>query len=141
MSKAVIEFCRRLETTLLGIEEQLGKAQKTLAEGAARSRERGCQEHHPSGRALSGFRAKAGEMAASLRAELPEKVEHMQDRLKDYGSEAQTAMRHARPSRRNRGQERRWRSRSAAQGRRTRPRRRRRCAPRHRARRRPADHG
>jgi hypothetical protein len=44
---------------------------------------------------LSSFRAKAGEMAASLRAELPETVERVQDKLKDFSLEAQTAMRHA----------------------------------------------
>lgn len=95
MSKAVIEFCHRLETTLLGIEEQLGKAQKTLAEGAHAAESEAAKNITQAVAQLSGFRAKAGEMAASLRAELPEKVEHMQDRLKDFGIEAQTAMRHA----------------------------------------------
>lgn len=95
MSKAVVEFCHRLETTLLGIEEQLGKAQKALASGAHAAESEAAKNITQAVAQLSGFRAKAGEMAASLRAELPEKVEQVQDRLKDFGIEAQTAMRHA----------------------------------------------
>lgn len=94
MSKAVIEFCNRLETTLLGIEEQLTKAQKTLADGAHAVESEAAANVAQAVAQLSGFRVKAGEMATSLRAELPEKVEHVQDRLKDFGTEAQTAMRH-----------------------------------------------
>lgn len=95
MSKAVLEFCHRLELTLLGIEEQLGKAQKSLATGAQAVESEAAKNVAQAVAQLSGFRAKAGEMAASLRAELPETVDHMQDRLKDFGIEAQTAMRHA----------------------------------------------
>jgi hypothetical protein len=95
MSKAVVEFCHRLETTLLAIEDQLGKAQKALAAGAQAVESEAADNVAQAVAQLSGFRAKAGEMAASLRAELPERVEHVQDRLKDFGIEAQTAMRHA----------------------------------------------
>jgi hypothetical protein len=84
-----------LELTLLSIEEQLGKAQKSLAAGASAVESEAAKNVAQAVAQLSGFRAKAGEMAQSLRAELPEKVEHMQDRLKDFGIEAQTAMRHA----------------------------------------------
>jgi hypothetical protein len=95
MSKAVVEFCHRLETTLLGIEEQLGKAQRALAESAHAAESEAAKSITQAAAQLSGFRAKAGEIAASVRAELPEQVEHVQDRLKDFGLEAQTAMRHA----------------------------------------------
>jgi hypothetical protein len=95
MSKAVVEFCHRLETTLLGIEEQLGKAQKVLAAGTHAAESEAAKNITQAVAQLNGFRVKAGEMAASLRAELPEKVEHVQERLKDFGIEAQTAMRHA----------------------------------------------
>ena len=95
MSRAVVEFCHRLETTLLGIEEQLGKAQEALSAGAHAVESEAAKNVAQAIAQLSGFRAKAGEMAESLRAELPEKVEHMQERLKDFGLEAQTAMRHA----------------------------------------------
>jgi hypothetical protein len=95
MSKAVIEFCHRLETTLLGVEEQLGKAQKALAAGA-HAVESGAADNVAQAVAqLSAFRVKAGELAASVRAELPEQVERVQDKLQDFGVEAQTAMRHA----------------------------------------------
>lgn len=95
MSKAVIEFCHRLESALLGIEEQLGKAQKSLAAGAENVESEAARYVVQAGAQLAAFRAKAGEMASSLRAELPEKVEHVQDKLQDFGIEAQTAMRHA----------------------------------------------
>ena len=95
MSRAVVEFCHRLETTLLGIEEQLGKAQESLSAGAHAVESEAAKNVAQAIAHLSGFRAKAGEMAASLRAELPETVDHVQERLKDFGLEAQTAMRHA----------------------------------------------
>jgi hypothetical protein len=95
MSKAVIEFCHRLEIALLGIEEQLDKAQKTLAAGA-QGIESDAEKHvKQAGAQLAAFRGKAAEMAAALRADLPEKVDRLQDRLQDFGLEAQTAMRHA----------------------------------------------
>lgn len=95
MSKAVIEFCRRLETTLLGIEEQLGKAQKALAERAETVEGEAGKYVQQARAQLTAFRTKAAEMATELRAELPETVEGVQDKLKDFGLEAQTAMRHA----------------------------------------------
>lgn len=95
MSKAVVEFCHRLEITLLSIEEQLVKAQKALATGAQSAEGEAEKYVKRAGAELAAFRAKAAEMAASVRAELPEKVELAQDKLQDFGVEAQTAMRHA----------------------------------------------
>lgn len=95
MSKAVIEFCDRLETTLLGIEDQLAKAQKALVAGAQSAESEAAKNVTQAVAQLSAFRVKAGEMAANLRADLPDHVERVQDKLQDFGVEAQTAMRHA----------------------------------------------
>lgn len=95
MSKAVIDFCRGLETTLLGIEEQLANAQKALAAGAGKVESEAEKHVKQAGAELAAFRAKAADMAAGLRAELPEQIERLQDKLQDFGAEAQVAMRHA----------------------------------------------
>lgn len=95
MSKAVIEFCHGLETALLGIEERLGKATRSIAAGAG-SVEAETKKHVEEASALlAAFRTKAAATAASLREEIPEHAEQMQARLAGFGAEAQTAMRHA----------------------------------------------
>jgi hypothetical protein len=95
MSRAIIDFCHGLETTLLGIEDELGKATRSIAARAG-SVEAETKKHVEEASALlAAFRAKAGATAASLREEIPEQAEHLQSRLAGFGAEAQTAMRHA----------------------------------------------
>jgi F0F1-type ATP synthase membrane subunit b/b' len=95
MSKAVIAFCHGLETTLLGIEERLGKATRSLAASAGNVEAETKKHVEEASALLAAFRAKAAATATSLREEIPEQAEHLQSRLAGFGAEAQTAMRHA----------------------------------------------
>lgn len=95
MSQAVIEFCEGLKTTLLGIEDRLDKAKQSLTSGA--SNLSGEAKHHVEEAAeqLESFKAQAGIMAKTIRAELPEHAAGLKDKLAEFGQEAQVAMRHA----------------------------------------------
>ncbi len=95
MSRAVVEFCHGLETTLLAIEERLDKAAKSLAAGAHGVEAEAKQQVEEASAHLAAFRAKAGAMAQQLRQDIPEETEHLQERLSDFSADAQTAMRHA----------------------------------------------
>src|SRR5690349_12407619 len=95
MSQAIIDFCQGLQTTLLGIEDRLAKARDS-AERAGADLAKETQEHiDVASQQLADFRAKAGEIAASVRAELPKDAEDWKERLDQLGLEAQVTLRHA----------------------------------------------
>ncbi len=95
MSQAVIDFCEGLKTTLLGIEDRLGKAKVSLATGAAQVSGEAKKHIDEAAEQLESFKAHAGLMAQAIRADLPEQTAVMKEKLKDFGAEAQVAMRHA----------------------------------------------
>jgi len=95
MSQAVIDFCEGLKTTLLSIEDRLGKAQTVLATGAARASEEAKKHVDEAAAELAKFKTHAGLMAEAIRAELPERGEAVKSKLTEFGQEAQVAMRHA----------------------------------------------
>lgn len=95
MSQAVIDFCEGLKTTLLGIEDRLGKAQSSLASGAVQVSAEAKKHIEEASEQLEKFKVHAGLMAEAIRAELPEQTAEMKEKLKGFGLEAQVAMRHA----------------------------------------------
>lgn len=95
MSQAVIEFCDGLKTTLLAIEDRLGKAQSSLAVGAVQVGGEARKHIQEASEKLEQFKAHAGLMAQALREDLPERTAEMKGKLKEFGLEAQVAMRHA----------------------------------------------
>ncbi len=95
MSQAVIEFCEGLKTTLLALEDRIGKAQTSLASGAAQVSGEAKKQLDDAGEQLEKFKVHAGLMAQAIRADLPEQTVEIKEKLKEYGLEAQVAMRHA----------------------------------------------
>jgi hypothetical protein len=95
MSQAVIDFCEGLKTTLLTLEEQLGKAKRNLEAGAAHASGEAKKHVDEAVQQLETFKTHAGLMAQAIRADLPEQTGVMKEKLKDFGQEAQVAMRHA----------------------------------------------
>lgn len=95
MSQAVIDFCEGLKTTLLALEDRIGKAQTSLATGAAQVSGEAKKHLDDAAVQLDKFKAHAGLMAQALRADLPEQTGEMKEKLKAFGLEAQVAMRHA----------------------------------------------
>jgi molybdopterin converting factor small subunit len=95
MSKAVIDFCDRLEATLLSIEERLAGARRSLEEGREQMVGEARKHLDEAAEELNSFKAKAGEMAAELRADLPKQAATIREKLSEFGQEAQVAMRHA----------------------------------------------
>jgi hypothetical protein len=95
MSQAVVDFCQGLQTTLLAVEERLVKAKAALEAGGAGVRDEAEKQVEKASEHLSAFKIKAARMAAEIRAELPEKIDAVEAGLKDFGLEAQVAMRHA----------------------------------------------
>lgn len=95
MSQAVIDFCEGLKTTLLGIEDRLAKAKVSLATGAGQVSGEAKKHIDEAAEQLEAFKAHAGLMAQAIRADLPEQAAVMKDKLRDFGAEAQVAMRHA----------------------------------------------
>lgn len=95
MSQAVIDFCEGLKTTLLGVEDRLAKAKRAMDSGATNLS--GDAKKHLSDAVdqLEAFKAHAGLMAQAIRADLPEQTSAMQEKLKEFGQEAQVAMKHA----------------------------------------------
>lgn len=94
MSQAVIDFCEGLKTTLLALEEQLGKAKRNLEAGAAHASGEAKKHVDEAVQQLETFKTHAGLMAQAIRADLPEQTGVMKEKLKDFGQEAQVAMRH-----------------------------------------------
>lgn len=95
MSQVVIEFCEGLKTTLLGVEERLGKAKASLTTSATQVGGEAKKHIEEASEQLAAFKAHAGLMAQAIRAELPEQTAEMREKLKGFGLEAQMAMRHA----------------------------------------------
>ena len=95
MSQAVIDFCEGLKQTLLGLEDQLGKAQTALTANATRASDEAKKHIDEAADQLQQFKAHAGLMAQAIRADLPEHTEAMKEKLSEFGQEAQVAMRHA----------------------------------------------
>jgi ElaB/YqjD/DUF883 family membrane-anchored ribosome-binding protein len=95
MSKAVIDFCDRLEAALLSIEERLGRARRSIEEGREAMVGEAKKHLDEAAEELTSFKTKAGEMAAELRADLPKQASTVRDKLAEFGQEAQVAMRHA----------------------------------------------
>lgn len=95
MSQAVIDFCEGLKTTLLALEQQLGKAKRNLEASAAQASGEAKKHVDEAVEQLEAFKAHAGLMAQAIRADLPEQTGVMREKLKDFGQEAQVAMRHA----------------------------------------------
>jgi F0F1-type ATP synthase membrane subunit b/b' len=95
MSRAIVEFCHGLETTLLAIEDRLDKAAESLAAGAHGVEAQAKHQVEEASAHLAAFRAKAGALAKALREDISEDAEEIEARLSAFGAEAQTAMRHA----------------------------------------------
>lgn len=95
MSQAIIDFCEGLKTTLLGIEDRLAKAKDSLGTGASKVSTEAQKHIEDASQQLSSFRAKAAILAQSVQAELPGTAAEAREKLKDFGLEAQVALRHA----------------------------------------------
>jgi hypothetical protein len=95
MSQAVIDFCEGLKATLLGLEDRLGKAKRSLDSGATQLGGEAKKHIDEAAEQLEAFKAHAGLMAQAIRADLPAQTSAMQEKLKDFGQEAQVAMKHA----------------------------------------------
>jgi hypothetical protein len=95
MSQAVIDFCEGLKTTLLGVERQLGAARRSLESGASQVEGEAKKHIDEASRQLETFKTHAALMAQAIRADLPEHTATVREKLKDFGAEAQVAMRHA----------------------------------------------
>lgn len=95
MSQAVIDFCEGLKATLLALEQKLDKAKHNLEAGAAHATGEAKQHVDEAVEQLEAFKVRAGLMAKAIRADLPEQTGGMKETLKDFGQEAQVAMRHA----------------------------------------------
>lgn len=95
MSQAVVDFCEGLKTTLLGLEDSLGKARKAFEAGAAQAGVEARKHVDEAAEQLATFKAHAGVMAEAIRADLPKQTEGAAQTLKGFGQEAQVAMRHA----------------------------------------------
>ncbi len=95
MSQAVIDFCEGLKTMLLGIEDRLGKAKKSLETGTTQVSGEAKEHVEKAAEQLEAFKAHAGLMAQAIRADLPHQTAAVKEKLKEFGQEAQVAMRHA----------------------------------------------
>jgi hypothetical protein len=95
MSQAVVDFCEGLKATLLGIEDRLAKAKTSLESGAAQVSGEAKKHVAEAAEQLEAFRAHAGIMAEALRADLPAQTVVAKEKFKEFGQEAQVAMRHA----------------------------------------------
>jgi hypothetical protein len=95
MSQAIIDFCEGLKSALLGVEAKLAKAQESIKVNAAQAGGEAKKHIDEAAEQLQAFKVHAGLMAQAIRADLPEQKAAMQEKLKDFGLEAQVAMRHA----------------------------------------------
>lgn len=95
MSQAVIDFCEGLKTTLLALEQKLDNARRSLEAGAAQAGGEAKKHVDEAVEQLEAFKVHAGLMAQAIRADLPEQTGAVKEKLKDFGQEAQVAMRHA----------------------------------------------
>lgn len=95
MSQAVIDFTERLKTTLLALEERLGKAKEAVDANASKAGEEARRHIEEAVEQIAVFRAHAGVMAQAIRADLPQQTAAAKEMLQEFGQEAQVAMRHA----------------------------------------------
>jgi hypothetical protein len=95
MSQAVIEFCEGLKTTLLAVEEGLAKAKATLESEVGEAAEEAKKHINEAAEQLATFQAHAGVMAEAVRADFPKQTAFAREKLKEFGQEAQVALRHA----------------------------------------------
>lgn len=95
MSQAIIDFCDGLKTTLLALEDRLGKAKSALDVGATQASAETKKHVDEAVEQLVQFRAHAAIMAQALRADLPQQTSVAKEKLKEFGQEAQMALRHA----------------------------------------------
>lgn len=95
MSQAIIDFCQGLQTTLLAMEERLGKAKAALDAGATQANAEAKKHVQDAVDQLARFRAHAAIMAEALKADLPQQTLAAKEKLKEFGQEAQVVLRHA----------------------------------------------
>ena len=95
MSQAVIDFCEGLKSTLLTLEDRLGKARSALETSAGEASAEAKRQVEEAAEHLAQFRAHANLMAQAIRADLPHQSAEAQGKLKEFGQEAQVALRHA----------------------------------------------
>ncbi|HEX8901323.1 hypothetical protein [Vitreimonas sp.] len=95
MSQAVIDFCEGLKSTLLTLEDRLAKAKTNLETGAAGASSEAKKHIDEAAAQLAQFKTHAALMAQAIRADLPNQTAVAQEKLKDFGQEAQVALRHA----------------------------------------------
>ncbi len=95
MSQAVIDFTQQLKTTLLALEERLSKAKVAIDAGASQAGGEARKHVEEAAEQIAKFRAHASVMAQAIRADLPEQTAAAKEKLRDFGQEAQVAMRHA----------------------------------------------
>ncbi len=95
MSQAVIDFCEGLKSTLLALEDRLAKAKTNLEAGATGAGAEAKKHIDEASEQLARFKTHAGLMAQAIRADLPNQTAIAQEKFKEFGQEAQVAMRHA----------------------------------------------
>ena len=95
MSQAVIDFCEGLKSTLLTMEDRLAKAKDNLEAGATGASAEAKKHIEEASEQLARFKTHAGLMAQAIRADLPGQTAIAQEKLKEFGHEAQVALRHA----------------------------------------------
>lgn len=95
MSQAVIDFCEGLKSTLLTLEDRLAKAKTNLETGATDASAEAKKHIEEASEQLARFKTHAGLMAQAIRADLPSQTAIAQEKLKEFGQEAQVALRHA----------------------------------------------
>lgn len=94
MSQAVIDFCDGLKAMLLGVEDRLAKAKESLAETASDATEDAKKHLDEASEQLDKFKGEAAKMAQAIRTDLPNQAV-VKEKLKEFGQEAQVALRHA----------------------------------------------
>jgi ABC-type transporter Mla subunit MlaD len=95
MSQAVIDFCDGLKAMLLGLEDKLGRAQASLASGAASATEEANRHLSEAAEQVQRFKTEAAHMAESARESVPQGAAALKVALGEFGQEAQVALRHA----------------------------------------------
>ncbi|MDX2275062.1 MAG: hypothetical protein NW206_06385 [Hyphomonadaceae bacterium] len=95
MSQAVIDFCEGLKSTLLALEDRLAKAKSSLDASATGASAEAKKHIEEASEQLARFKTHAGLMAEAIRADLPSQTAIAQEKLKEFGQEAQVALRHA----------------------------------------------
>lgn len=95
MSQAIIDFCDRLKTTLLDVEERLVQAKAALDSGVSEVQNDAQKHVQEAAEILSNFRTNAGDMIASISQDVPDRSSALREKLSHFGAEAQVALRHA----------------------------------------------